>query len=104
MKTIRTPLCFFASLCLLCGHLSAADVLRWPGVLAADTMPAEALRESCMALVASALDEFMAAREREGAQLRDAILAHAASIEARVATVAPRLPAAIAAFQGKLTS
>jgi uncharacterized protein (TIGR00255 family) len=56
-----------------------------------------------MALVASALDEFMAAREREGAQLRDAILAHAASIEARVATVAPRLPAAIAAFQGKLT-
>ena len=84
------------------GPLSAAEVLRWPGVLAADTLPAEALREACMALVASALDEFMAAREREGAQLREAILAHAASIEARVATVAPRLPAAIAAFQEKL--
>ena len=35
--------------------LSVNELLRWPGVLAADTLPAEALREACMALVASAL-------------------------------------------------
>lgn len=85
------------------GSLRAVDVLRWPGVLAADSLPAEALRESCAEATATALEDFMAARAREGAQLREAILAHAASIEARVAAVAPRLPGAIAAFQEKLT-
>jgi uncharacterized protein (TIGR00255 family) len=84
------------------GSLRAADVLRWPGMLGADTLPAEALRTACRELTASALEEFTAARAREGAKLKDAILAHAATIEQRVAAVAPRLPAAIAAFQEKL--
>ncbi len=84
------------------GSLRAADVLRWPGVLGADTLPAEALRNACRGLTAAALDEFTAARAREGAKLRDAILEHAATIEKRVTDVAPRLPGAIAAFQEKL--
>lgn len=84
------------------GSLRAADVLRWPGVLSADTLPAEALRNACREVTAEALDEFMAARAREGAKLKDAILQHATTIEQRVAVVAPRLPAAIAAFQEKL--
>lgn len=85
------------------GSLRAADVLRWPGMLGADTLPAEALRMACREVTAEALAEFTAARAREGAKLRDAILAHAAAIEKRMADVAPRLPAAIAAFQEKLT-
>jgi len=85
------------------GSLRSADVLRWPGMLGADTLPAEALRSACREAAASALDEFIAARAREGAKLREAILQHAAAIEQRVAGVAPRLPAAIAAFQDKLT-
>jgi uncharacterized protein (TIGR00255 family) len=84
------------------GSLRAADVLRWPGMLGADTLPAEALRDACRELVAAALVEFMAARAREGAKLTDAILEHATAIEKRVADVAPRLPGAIAAFQEKL--
>ena len=44
----------------------------------------------------------MAARAREGAKLKDAILQHASAIEARVAGLAPRMPAAITAFQEKL--
>ena len=83
--------------------LSASEVLRWPGVLATETVSADTLRETCAAVVGQALDEFMAARAREGAKLREAILAHADALEARVATVTPRLPAAIAAFQEKLT-
>jgi uncharacterized protein (TIGR00255 family) len=85
------------------GSLRAADVLRWPGMLGADTLPAEALRNACREGVAAALEEFTAARAREGAKLKDAILVHAAAIEQRVADVAPRLPAAIAAFQDKLS-
>ncbi|HTE13675.1 MAG TPA: YicC/YloC family endoribonuclease, partial [Burkholderiales bacterium] len=85
------------------GSLRAADVLRWPGMLGADTLPAEALRNACRELTAAALGEFTAARAREGAKLKDAIVEHAAAIEKRVADVAPRLPGAIAAFQDKLT-
>jgi uncharacterized protein (TIGR00255 family) len=85
------------------GSLRAADVLRWPGVLGADTLPAEALRVACRELTSEALGEFTAARAREGAKLKDAILAHAAAIEQRLAAVAPRLPAAIAAFHEKLS-
>lgn len=84
------------------GSLRAGDVLRWPGLLGADTLPAEALRSACCDLTAAALSEFTTARAREGAKLRDAILEHATAIENRVTEVAPRLPAAIAAFQEKL--
>ena len=84
------------------GSLRAADVLRWPGMLGADTLSADAVRNACRELTATALDEFMAARAREGAKLKDAILQHASTIEARVASLAPRMPAAIAAFQEKL--
>ncbi len=84
------------------GSLRAADVLRWPGMLGADTLPAEALRNACRELAGTALDEFTTARAREGAKLREAILQHANTIEQRVAEVAPRLPGAIAAFQEKL--
>ena len=64
------------------GSLRAADVLRWPGVLAADTLSADAVRDACRELTATALTEFIAARSREGAKLKDAILAHASAIEA----------------------
>ena len=84
------------------GSLRAADVLRWPGVLGADTLSADAVRTACRELTAAALEDFMAARAREGAKLKEAILQHAATIEARVAGLAPRIPAAIAAFQEKL--
>ena len=84
------------------GSLRTADVLRWPGVLAADTLSADAVRDACRELTATALTEFIAARSREGAKLKDAILAHASAIEACVASLEPRMPAAIAAFQEKL--
>ncbi len=84
------------------GSLRAADVLRWPGMLGADTLPADALRDACRELTAAAIGEFIAARAREGAKLKEAILERANAIEQKVAAVAPRMPAAIAAFQEKL--
>ncbi len=86
------------------GSLRAADVLRWPGMLGADTLPAEAVRNACREVTATALDEFIAARAREGAKLREAILERATAIEQKVTAVAPRMPAAIAAFQEKLNT
>jgi uncharacterized protein (TIGR00255 family) len=84
------------------GHLSAADVLRWPGVLAAEPLPLEELQAACLEVLSAALAEFTAARRREGEKLRAVLLERAASIERELARIAPRVPLALAAFQERL--
>ena len=84
--------------------LSAADVLRWPGMLGADTVDVEALRSACQELLQHVLEEFRVSRAREGEKLKAMILERAATISARVADVAPRMPQVIAGFQEKLAS
>jgi uncharacterized protein (TIGR00255 family) len=82
--------------------LRVADILRWPGVMA-DDAPSEAeLRERIEPLAAQALDELLAARAREGAQLAEAIRARVAEMRERVAEAAPLVPQAIAAYQEKI--
>jgi uncharacterized protein (TIGR00255 family) len=82
--------------------LSAAEILRWPGVLIEPTVAADTLAETVHALVDRALAELAAAREREGTKLADVLLARCADIEAQVARVAPRIPAIHAAYVEKL--
>ena len=84
--------------------LSAADVLRWPGMLGADTVDVEALRSACQELLQHVLEEFRVSRAREGEKLKAMILERAATISGRVADVAPRMPQVIAGFQEKLAS
>lgn len=84
--------------------LSVSDILRWPGMLGADTLPVEELKAACSTLLLTALDEFAAARAREGEKLKEMLLERAAAMEKRVAEVAPRMPEIIAAFQGKLAT
>ncbi|MBC7944777.1 MAG: YicC family protein [Burkholderiales bacterium] len=85
-------------------ELSVAEMLRWPGIMAADTLTLEALRESCLALLANVLDEFEAARRREGGKLKAMLLDRVTRMEQRAAQVAPRFPQMIAAYQDKLAS
>jgi uncharacterized protein (TIGR00255 family) len=82
--------------------LSAADILRWPGMLGTDELPLEEVQAACRALMQAALDAFVAARAREGDRLLTLLLERAAAIEARLAGVLPRLPLALAAFKEKL--
>ncbi len=84
--------------------LGVADILRWPGILGADALPAENLRESCMELLHVTLDEFAAARAREGEKLKDVLLERLGKMRLLVAEVLPRIPALLAAFQEKLKS
>jgi uncharacterized protein (TIGR00255 family) len=86
------------------GHLTAADALRWPGVLAAEPLPLEELHSACRDLLATALDEFAAARAREGDKIKALLLERAAAAERIVSEVAPRIPQAVSAFQEKLTA
>ena len=84
--------------------LTAADVLRWPGILGADTLEVSELRAVCQNLLEAVLEEFTLSRGREGEKLKAMLLERAAAIEKRLEEVAPRMPQVIAAFQEKLST
>jgi len=84
--------------------LRVVDVLRWPGVLAANALPLDAMRDLCTVLAQSALDEFNGFRAREGERLKTFLLDRVARMEALVGTVAPRMPQVLASYQEKLAT
>jgi uncharacterized protein (TIGR00255 family) len=84
--------------------LSVAEVLRWPGVLAEESVPADELQSVAMPLFAHLLDEFLASREREGAKLAQVLTERTTLMRAHVATAEPLLPAAILAYQERLSA
>jgi uncharacterized protein (TIGR00255 family) len=84
--------------------VTAADVLRWPGMLGADTLDADEMRKVCQSLLEQVLEDFTLSRGREGEKLKTILLERAASVEQRLADVGPRMPQVIAAFQEKLAT
>ena len=86
------------------GQLSAAEVLRWPGVLSSEPLPLEELQAACRDLLAVALKEFNAARAREGDKLKTVLLERVAGMERRIAEITPRLPQVVAAFRERLAA
>ncbi len=84
--------------------LSVADVLRWNGVLESAALPADALSATTLDLLQQSLREFSAAREREGGKLKAFLLQRMEQIEDLCGIVAPRIPDAVAAYEGKLAA
>ncbi|MDD4964456.1 MAG: YicC family protein [Gallionella sp.] len=84
--------------------LSVSDVLRWNGVLETPSVSAEALRDTLLTLLNTALQEFSASRAREGEKLKDFLLLRVDKIEALRNGVMPHVPAAIAAYEQKLVN
>jgi uncharacterized protein (TIGR00255 family) len=84
--------------------LSVADVLRWNGMLQDATLSADTLRATVMQLLQQVLRDFTDARAREGEKLKGYLLQRVAQIESLCADVAPRIPAAIAAYEEKLAA
>jgi len=82
--------------------LAIGEVLHWPGVLADDRSPL--LRESCVALVNEVLEEFAATRSREGEKLGKMLIEHVERMKALLASIQPKLPEAIAAYEDKLAA
>lgn len=82
--------------------LSAADVLRWPGMMAEGRVSESELREQAAKLSTTVIGDLMAARSREGAKLATVILERVTAMRKAVAVVAPLVPEAIAAYQEKL--
>jgi len=86
------------------GQLSAAEVMRWPGVLVTEPLPLDELQSACRDLLADALKEFNAARAREGDKLKVILLERAAGMERRIAEIIPRLPQVVATFRERLAA
>ena len=84
--------------------LSVADVLRWNGVLETPTANADELRDTLLGLMETALQEFSASRAREGEKLKEFLLQRVDKIESLRIAVMPHVPAAIAAYEQKITS
>lgn len=84
--------------------LEVADILRWPGILGADLPPAQDLCDPCVELLHIALDEFAAARAREGEKLKTILLERLGRMRCLTAEISPRIPALLAAFQKKVKS
>lgn len=84
--------------------LGVADILRWNGMLENNAQASVNLHDSLVILVSQALLEFNATREREGEKLKQFLLQRVAQIDALRIAIAPRVPAAIKAYEAKLRS
>ncbi len=84
--------------------LSVADVLRWDGVLETPTASTDELRDMLLGLLQTVLQEFSASRAREGEKPKDFLLQRVDKIESLRTAVMPHVPAAIAAYEQKLTA
>ena len=84
--------------------LSVAEVLRWPGVLADDSLGADQLQAAAQELFATLLDVFLASPQRAGATLAHVLRDRAARMRERVAAAEPLLPAALAAYRERLAT
>lgn len=82
--------------------LATADVLNWPGVVETPGSDPDALRAATAAALADAIDAMTASRRREGAALRDALLAHCAQVESIAQQLKARAPELLAAVERKL--
>lgn len=86
------------------GELKVGEVLRWPGVLQTQEIPAATLQQIALELLRQALNDFTATRRREGEKLVALILDRAARMDELVEAVKPKIPALIQVYQEKITA
>ena len=85
--------------------LTVAEVLHWSNVLqSASVSHPDVMHKLVLQSLQQALNEFSAARAREGEKLQHFLLHRVAQIEALCTTIAPRIPTAIAAYEEKLVA
>ncbi|MCP5162386.1 MAG: YicC family protein [Hahellaceae bacterium] len=83
-------------------HLSALEIMQWPGVLEAKEANTETLKADALALFEKALDAVLATREREGEQLKPLFEQRLTSILAIVNDVRALLPGILEAQRKNL--
>ena len=84
--------------------LTVAEVLRWPGVVADETVDPERLQAEALALIDAVLKDFIATRAREGAKLAAMILDRVARMRELTAQLGPLLPKALVDYEARLSA
>jgi uncharacterized protein (TIGR00255 family) len=84
--------------------LNPVELLRWPGVVRETELDTAPLVNGAMVLLDQALDELVAAREREGGQIREVLLARCDAMDALVARARELLPEIRGALRERLES
>lgn len=84
--------------------LAVNDVLRWPGMLGAEALPLEELRERTQGLLERVLEEFAQSRAREGEKLKALLVDRVEQMETLTAHVKPRIPQLVQAYQERLAT
>ncbi|HQV09131.1 MAG TPA: YicC family protein, partial [Thauera sp.] len=84
--------------------LSVNELLRWPGMLADDSLGFDEMLPAIVALTNAALDDLVATRGREGEKLADMIRERVARMRELVAIATPRMPAVVVEYQERLTA
>ncbi len=74
------------------GQLNPVDVLRWPGVMAAEEQDMDALNGTLLGGFDVVVDEFVLARQSEGDKLKALIEQRLVGIQAEVSKVRAHLP------------
>jgi uncharacterized protein (TIGR00255 family) len=83
--------------------LSAADILRWPGVLGVQPDDPQAVRSAAIEAARNCLAEFTASREREGTRLGEHLMARTERIFDLVQAIKPQLPEIRSSYQQRIT-
>jgi uncharacterized protein (TIGR00255 family) len=84
--------------------LRVMEVLHWPGVLEDTALSADQMRETVVAMMAQAMEEFGASRAREGEKLKAMLLTRVTALEEWVTKIEPLMPQAVADLQVKMTA
>ncbi len=80
------------------------DILRWPGVVRPAERDVTPLHERAIALLSETLEDFSAARGREGERLATTLAEQADAVTAAVAAVRDRLPEVQSRLRAKLVA
>lgn len=74
------------------GEINPLEVLRWPGVMLAEEQDLDAISNELLVALETAIDDFITARESEGASLKTLIETRLDGVSAEVIKVRAQMP------------
>lgn len=86
------------------GEVNLTDILRWPGVLASGEQDMDAIGADLMTAFDLAIDQFIEARGREGAAIKDMLLSRLDGVSEQIAVVREHMPKVMEYQREKLTN
>ena len=91
-----------AALADLQGRLSITDIMRWPGVLEAESFDLGEVQKKAMELLTSSLNHLIESRQREGEQLASLIEKRLEDMDKQVELAKQRMPEVISSLRERL--